>query len=124
MHEEIKMTAADLDIDDERIMALDHKMLQSMIEDCGSPEEMKKRKKEMSEGCILKTAYDILQDYNQMEIAFFVMAILGSTLNKNMRVQLNKGRMHYSIRKAEGGDEKAAPVASMVGASLLRDCVL
>lgn len=109
------MTAEDYGIDSKRLAELDSKMIDCVFTTCGSKEEVEKKEKELKETgtARLKAIYEIIMDYNQLEIAFYIKHLVGATISPDVLSHNNHIRILGMARKAEEtGDEKYAMIAS------------
>jgi len=125
---EVRMSPDELGIDQKRVFELDRKLLAIMVEsvDGNSEEEIKKREKEIKEGDMLKKAYEILQDYNQMEIAFFIMSNIGATIQPEAREHMNKARAFNCMKAVSNSDDevlndKLHGIIQMIAMGMLKE---
>jgi len=121
---EICVSAEDYGIDSKRLAELDAKMIDCVFTACGSEEEVEERQKELEEAGTerLKEIYDILQDFNQLEIAFYITHLVGATLQPDVLSHHNRMRMLWMAKKAQDtGEEKYAAIASRIAMSNIKD---
>jgi hypothetical protein len=119
--EEIRATAEDYDIDERRIRELDFRIMRTMFQICNSEDAADKRRAEMKDGVHLDEVYDILQDYNQREIGFYLSGLMGATLSQEQRVMMMRGRMEEALtqsNKIKDGDSDEAHALMMISSHL------
>lgn len=125
--QEIRVDAKTYGIDPNRIEMLDIKMLEQIVSIADTPEEMDEMTKELENGDLdkLKKVYDVLQDYNQHEISFYIMSLITGSIDKNVGDGMNKSRCFRLFEMGQKEkDEKYLALGKHIALNKLKDDVL